>query len=88
MKRVSNVVYYLKSFIKKYQLVKKLFNRVILSKWEVFSEYFANKAETKKIMGRKVVAPVVINHPLQYGGKKLGHPVYFTSVVLQSYITF
>ena len=27
-------------------------------------------------MGRKVVALVVINHPLQYGGKKLGHPVY------------
>ena len=72
---MSNVVYYVKSFIKKYQLVKKLFNRVILSKWEVFSEYFVNKAETKKIVGRKVVALVVKNHPLQYGGKKLGHPV-------------
>ena len=47
-----------------------------------FSEYFANKAETKKIVGRKVVALVVINHPLQYGGKKLGHPVYGALMLL------
>ena len=38
----------IKSFIKKYELVKKLFNRVILSKREVFGEYFVNKSETKK----------------------------------------
>ena len=33
---------------KKYQLVKKLFNSVILSKWDTFGKYFLNIAETKK----------------------------------------
>ena len=28
------------------------------------------------MFGVKVVSIDVINHPLQYGGKKLGHPVY------------
>ena len=28
------------------------------------------------MFGVKVVPIDVINHPLQYGGKKLGHPVY------------
>ena len=60
---MSNV----KSFIKKYQLVKKLFNSVILSKLEVFGEYFINK---------KSVPLYVTNHSMQYDPEKLGHPVY------------
>ena len=67
IKTVSNV----KSFIKKHQLVKKLFNRVILSKLEVFGKYFVNKSETKKMVGRKVVPLDVINHPLQCSPKSL-----------------
>ena len=47
--------------VKKYQLVKKLFNSV---NSKFFGEYFVNKAETKRMVGRKVVALVVINHPL------------------------
>ena len=27
------------------------------------------------MVGRKVISLYVINHRLQYGGKKLGHPV-------------
>ena len=36
----------------------------------VFGEHFVNKAETKKMVGRKVVPLDAINHPLQYDGKK------------------
>ena len=40
---------------KKYQPVKKLFNRVILWKLEVFGEYFVDEAETEKVVGRTAV---------------------------------
>ena len=48
-------------------LCKKLFNHIIWSKWEVFGEYFVNKSEKRKMVGRKVVPVDVINHPLQCG---------------------
>ena len=38
---------------------------------------FFNTSQKRKMFGVKVVSIDVINHPLQYGGKKLGHPVYF-----------
>ena len=50
-----------------------------------------------KNCGEKVIALVVINHPLQYGGKKLGHFVHnsilklycevFVSFLLLKFIT-
>ena len=36
------------------------------------------------MFGVKVVPIDVINHPLQYGGKMLGHPVYNRGKVLES----
>ena len=44
-------LYYVKNI---YQLVKKLFNRVILSKYEVFGKFFVNKAETKNGMEKSL----------------------------------
>ena len=58
---MSNVVY---SFIKKYQNERFFVNISLINPKE------------KKIVGRKVVPLDVINYPLQYGPKKLGHPVY------------
>ena len=38
------------------------------------------------MFGVKVVPIDVINHPLQYGGKKLGHPVYtFLTVSIDTF---
>ena len=43
-----NKGYNAKRFIRKYSVVQKLLNYVILSKIEVFGEYFVNNGETKR----------------------------------------
>ena len=45
---------------------------------------FFKTSQIRKMFGVKVVPIDVINHPLQYGGKKLGHPVYNRGKVLES----
>ena len=44
---------------------------------------FFKTSQKRKMFGVKVVPIDVINHPLQYGGKKLGHPVYGALMLLK-----